>query len=273
MSMNKSPNYVYDPKLDIEKLRLKEREKRTSLRRSSALEGISIPKTAKILDVGCGTGVLGFDLLGYSEEGSLVGIDIEPAILRVTMESAPTSFQCDFISGDAFSLPFVDGTFDIVGCQYVLQHINDPVSCLLEMRRVSRIGALAIAFEWDDGINFSYPPPPKELQCVLDAKIELIHRRGGDRYIGRKLYHLFSASGWNEIEVRIIHDIWQGPDDRKAVLRGTELSLTELKPQLIDEGLVTEAEFKKALGQMYDYYCGDIFSVAFFIAGFAKNIN
>lgn len=217
--MNKSTTYVYDPNLDIEKQRLKEREKRTSLRRSSALDGISLPTNSKILDVGCGSGGLGFDLLAYSEEGSLVGIDIEPTILRVAMKSAPPNFKCDFIAGDAFSLPFDGGTFETVACQYVLQHLDDPISCLQEMRRVSRIG----------------------------------------------------ASGWNEIDIRIINDIWQGPDDRKAALKGTELSLTELKPQLIGEGLVTEAEFETALEQMYDYYCGDIFSVVFFITGFAKN--
>jgi ubiquinone/menaquinone biosynthesis C-methylase UbiE len=50
-------SYVYDPKSDIEKERLLERDKRTSQRRSFALEGIEIPRGSTILDVGCGTGV------------------------------------------------------------------------------------------------------------------------------------------------------------------------------------------------------------------------
>jgi len=269
--MVKNKSYVYDPRSDIEKRRLSEREKRTSTRRASALEGLTIPTGSGILDVGCGTGFLGFDLINRTERCFLVGIDIEPSILREALRNTRVTSQCSFIAGDAFSLPFSDETFGTVACQYVLQHLDDPVSALHEMRRVSQIGAKAIVLEWDDGINFSYPPIPLELQRVFDAKIELIRQRGGDRNIGRKLYHLLSSAGWNEIDIRLVHDIWQGPDHREAALRGTELSLIELKPQMITEKLVSDAEFNKALDQIYDYYCGDIFSVVFFIAGFAKN--
>jgi hypothetical protein len=49
------------------------------------------------------------------------------------------------------------------------------------------------------------------------------------------------------------------------------LSLLELKQQLISEELVSETEFELALEQLFDFYCGDIFSVVFFFAAYAKN--
>lgn len=269
--MSENNSYVYDPKSEIEKQRLKERDKRTSFRRDSALEDLFLPDAPKILDVGCGTGVLGFDLLSRSDNGFLVGIDVEPSILQEALHSIRPAYNSSFIAGDAFCLPFNSQIFEIVACQYVLQHLNDPVTVLSEMRRVSHVGATAIVLEWDDGINFTHPPLPIELQCVFDAKAELIQRRGGDRNIGRKLYHILSRAGWKNIEIRLVHDIWQGPDDRKNALKGTELSLIELKPVLINEQLISEDDFDKAMSQVYEYYCGDIFSVVFFIAGFAKN--
>ncbi|MEJ2599130.1 MAG: methyltransferase domain-containing protein [Anaerolineales bacterium] len=264
-------SYVYDPKSDIEKQRLLERDKRTSQRRSIALDGLEIPDGSSILDVGCGSGVLGFDLLARFPNSSLFCLDIEPSILIQARRNRPSFGTTTFIASDAYGLPFGGNSFDVVACQYLLQHLADPIRTLREMRRVSKKGALAIIFEWDDGANFIHPPLPAELDKVLEAKIELINRRGGDRNIGRKLYHHLSAAGWEKIEVRLVQDIWQGPDDRSAALKGTELSLLELKSQLLGEALVSAAEFELALEQLYEFFNGDIFSVAFFFAANAIN--
>jgi ubiquinone/menaquinone biosynthesis C-methylase UbiE len=265
-------SYVYDPKSDIERDRIFERDKRTSIRRDIALEGIEIPSGSSILDVGSGTGVLGFDLLARFPSSSLYCVDLEPVMLASASSNKPSQGTSSFIASDAYCLQFAEVTFDVVACQYLLQHLVDPIKVLIEMRRVSRRGALAIIFEWDDGANFIHPPLPDELDRVFEAKADLISRRGGDRNIGRKLYHHLSASGWKEVEVRLVYDIWQGADDRSAALKGTELSLLELKPQLLNEGLVSETEFELAMEQLFNFYCGDIFSVAFFFAAYAKNL-
>jgi tRNA1(Val) A37 N6-methylase TrmN6 len=41
------------------------------------------------LHVGCGNGVVGFDLLLRTNEASLVGVDIEPSILGEAIENSP----------------------------------------------------------------------------------------------------------------------------------------------------------------------------------------
>jgi ubiquinone/menaquinone biosynthesis C-methylase UbiE len=264
-------SYVYDPKSNIEKQRLLERDKHTSQRRSIALNDLEIPSGSAILDVGCGSGVLGFDLLTRFPNSLLFCLDIEPSILIRARQNRPLFGTTGFIASDAYRLPFDENSFDLVACQYLLQHLADPIHTLREMRRVSKKGALAIVFEWDDGANFVHPPLPTELDKVFEAKVKLIHRRGGDRNIGRKLYHHLSAAGWEEIEVKLVQDVWQGPDDRSAALKGTELSFLELRPQLLGEDLVSEAEFELALEQLYEFFNGDVFSVAFFFA--AKAVN
>lgn len=266
-------SYVYDPKLAIEKERIFVREKRTSQRRSYALEDLEIPPESAILDVGCGTGVLGFDLLTRFPDSRLFCLDIEPSILIQAAPDQPTVGVSNYVAADAYRLPFDNQSYDVVACQYLLQHLVDPVLVLKEMRRVSMKDALAIVFEWDDGANFIYPPIPSELERVYEAKAKLIQSRGGDRNIGRKLYHLLSEAGWEEINVRLVHDIWQGPTDRSASLKGTELSFLELKPQLLEGGFVSEDDFDLALQQLYDFYNGDIFSVVFFFTAFARNLG
>ena len=263
-------SYVYDPKLEIEIDRLRERDKRTSIRRSKALEGIIFPEAADILDIGSGTGVLGFDLLTRIEHSSLVSIDLEPSVLLKARNSQPENLSSSYVTSDAFNLPFIDGTFGVVSCQYVLQHLTDPESALREMYRVSNECALAVIFEWDDGVNFVHPQPPEALAKVFNAKTRLINQRGGDRNIGRKLYHLLASTGWTDIEVKLIEDIWQGPEDRSVFLKGTELSLFELKPQLVGSGLITDCDYELAIEQLYEFYSGDVFSVVFFFAAFGR---
>ncbi len=264
-------SYVYDPKSDCEKARTREREKKTKNQRAAALEGVSLKGIHKILDVGCGTGVVGIDLVNLIPSALLVGLDIEYSILQVAKGNIPAGIGSSFASGDAFNLPFNKTSFDLVACQYVLQHLNQPVRALEEMRRVSRPRGQVIIFEFDDRTGFSYPAPPRELDELFQAKIALIERKGGDRSIGRKLYHLLFTAGWIDIEIKIIPDIWQGSADRRGALESTYLSFTQLKPQLLAEKLISESAFDAGLKQLYDYYQGEIFSVIFFFAAFAKN--
>lgn len=265
-------SYVYDPKSDCELARTAEREKKTKTQRATALDDIKFEGISKILDVGCGTGVVGIDLLNLIPSAQfLFGVDIEPSVLRVANEKIPNEREGSFIAGNAYDLPFVEGSFELVACQYVLQHLSRPVTALSEMRRVSRAGGYAVIFEFDDRTGFTYPSVPDELQELFQAKIELIERKGGDRSIGRKLYHLLRLAGWTEIEVKIIPDIWQGAADRKNALESAYLSFTQLKPQLIAENLILEKTFDKGLKKLYDYYQSDIFSVLFFFAAFARN--
>jgi len=269
--MGAKSSYVYDPKSDCEKARTLEREKKTKTQRAAALDGVKFEGISKILDVGCGIGMVGFDLLNRIPSAQLFGIDIEPSVLRVAKEKIPNEKKGGFIRGNAYNLPFGQMSFDLVTCQYVLQHLNQPVKAVAEMRRVCRPGGQVIIFEFDDRTGFSYPPSPKELEELFQAKIELIERKGGDRSMGRKLYHLLRLAGWTEIEVKIIPDIWQGAADRKNALESAFLSFTQLKPQLIAENLISEQNFDAGLNQLYDYYQREVFSVIFFFAAFAKN--
>lgn len=263
--------YVYDPKSDCERARTQARERQTKTQRAVALESVEFEGICSVLDVGCGTGVVGFDLLKLIPVAHLVGLDIEPSVLQVARGNIPGGMSGSFVAGDVFCLPFRRTSFDLVACQYVLQHLSQPVAALEEMRRVCRPGGRAIVFEYDDRTGFSYPPPPSELQELFQAKIALIEQRGGDRSIGRKLYHLLHSAGWTDIDVRIIPDVWQGSADRRSALDSAYLSFTQLKPKLIAGGLISEQTFQIGLEQLYDYYQGEVFSVIFFFAAFAEN--
>ena len=98
----------------------------------------------KVLDVGCGTGVLAREALRrVGHEGQVVGVDLNEGMLAVAERTEPT---IAWRSGDAASLPFEDASFDVVVSQFALMYFPDRVASLGEMwRALAPGGRLAVA--------------------------------------------------------------------------------------------------------------------------------
>jgi SAM-dependent methyltransferase len=98
----------------------------------------------RVLDVACGTGILARaagERVGAA--GSVVGIDINPAMLSVAARKAP---HMEWREGRAEALPFDDHSFDAVVSQFGLMFFEDWQAALREMLRVLKpSGHLAIA--------------------------------------------------------------------------------------------------------------------------------
>jgi ubiquinone/menaquinone biosynthesis C-methylase UbiE len=90
----------------------------------------------RVLDVGCGTGALAYALAPLV--GEVVGVDASEEFLAAAREHAPPG--CTFVVGDAESLTFPYGDFDLVGCLRVLHHVRRPELVVSEIARVTRPG-------------------------------------------------------------------------------------------------------------------------------------
>lgn len=92
-----------------------------------------------LLDAGCGDGInlSGLANIARHEEWplSLYGIDYNP--VRVARVSKLEGLS-GVTSGNLRELPFVDGSFDIVLCNHVLEHVAEDARVLQELRRVLR---------------------------------------------------------------------------------------------------------------------------------------
>jgi SAM-dependent methyltransferase len=89
----------------------------------------------RVLDVGCGTGVVTRMAAQRHPGIRMVGIDRDPAYLAVA-RSAAGGGAVEWLAADASSMPFEDESFEVVLCQQALQFFEDRLACLEEMRRV-----------------------------------------------------------------------------------------------------------------------------------------
>lgn len=95
--------------------------------------GIEIPKSAKILDFGCGDGTNVYRLLdaGYT---NVYGCDIKDFLKLRDPED-----RSRFYIGDG-PIPVEDSMFDLVISDQVFEHVLDQVSVAKELNRVTREG-------------------------------------------------------------------------------------------------------------------------------------
>jgi ubiquinone/menaquinone biosynthesis C-methylase UbiE len=85
---------------------------------------------ARLLDVGCGSGLLLAALGGDTRQR--IGCDVRQSLYVHTREQVGCVL---FTQADAICLPFPDGTFDLVTCLAVIEELTDWRGALQEMAR------------------------------------------------------------------------------------------------------------------------------------------
>jgi ubiquinone/menaquinone biosynthesis C-methylase UbiE len=108
----------------------------------------------RVLDVGCGTGVVARLAAGeVGDGGAVAGLDINPAMLAVAREAPANGASIDWYEASAEAMPLPDDAFDVVLSQMSLQFMDNRVGALREMRRVLAPGGRVV-------VNVPGPTPP-----------------------------------------------------------------------------------------------------------------
>jgi SAM-dependent methyltransferase len=117
----------------------------------------------RVLDVACGTGVAAREALArVGANGSVTALDANAGMLDVAVRLGGA---IDYRQGTAESLPFADGSFDAVLCQFGLMFFSDRSAALREVRRVlAPSGRFAFAV-WN---QLETAPAFATLAAVLD---------------------------------------------------------------------------------------------------------
>lgn len=106
------------------------------------------PEAASVLDVGCGTGLVGRTLRSLGYTGSLRGLDISEASLDQARQSGAYDAleQVDLQQ----RLPLEDDEVDAVTCVGVMTYLPEVEVVWRELARVVRPGGLVVVTQRDD---------------------------------------------------------------------------------------------------------------------------
>jgi SAM-dependent methyltransferase len=117
--------------------------------RRTVLDGVianlGLPGSARILDAGCGSGR---NMVELSRYGRVTGIELsETSVALARQRNAG-----EVISGSLLEMPFAQDSFDLAVTLDVIEHLEDDLAALRELRRtVAPGGALLVtvpAYQW-----------------------------------------------------------------------------------------------------------------------------
>jgi SAM-dependent methyltransferase len=160
--------------------------------RNYLFEQAGLDKSRNVLEVGCGTGAVS---AGLTTPAAIHGLDLDHASLVGMRRNAPNIIP---VCGDALSLPYGGGAFDITFCHFLLLWVHDPVKTLLEMKRVTRPGGAVLALAEPD--HDARVDQPVDLTPLGGWQTEALRRRGADTRLGRRLAEIFQRAGIEIIE-------------------------------------------------------------------------
>lgn len=164
------------------------------------VEFAGVAQGERVLDAGCGTGALTFELANIPFLSRIDAIDISP-IFVAAAQHHNLDQRVTIAQGNAEALPFADGTFDRAFSSLVLHFLADPSVAIREMRRVVRPGGVVAAVVWDHAGGM----PAMRMMADTVAGLSEEGRAFRNAFCGRPLTHpgvlaqIFDAQGLENI--------------------------------------------------------------------------
>lgn len=163
-----------------------------------------------MLDVGCGVGHWGRLLAPYlSVDAEITGIDQEPKWVEKSQETKIARLA-KYQVANAYELPFENNTFDMVTCQTVLMHLQNPQKAIKEFIRVLKPGGLLAVTEPNNGVqqlvrsnldfNLSLDQRLSQIKFQMICDQGKINLGEGDNSIGDLLPGYFSEFNLQNIK-------------------------------------------------------------------------
>lgn len=116
---------------------------RLRVRRIGEIVRAASPRS--LVDLGCGGGVLLSEISQFLPEASLAGIDLSERQIEVNRQSLlfASWFAGDLTKAEAVP-PQLHGSFDVVTCSEVIEHVDSPQSFLRNARLLTGAGGLLV---------------------------------------------------------------------------------------------------------------------------------
>lgn len=220
-----------DDAFDAEVTRLQQQAQLFKSMELDVLKNAGLRNGAFAADFGCGTGAISITLAQELPETKIIGIDSNESLLnkgRALSERLGLTSRLKFLRSDVGQMTLQNSSVDFAYARLVMQHVKQPMNVIREMKRTVKPGGNVCVLDIDDGFVALHPT----LQGVTSMMDEVAQHQkeiGGDRFIGRKLFHIFKLSGLENVKVHLIpvscHDV--SPEGYFQVIYGFRKMILE----------------------------------------------
>jgi SAM-dependent methyltransferase len=146
--------------------------------RAQFLQALALDRGERVLDVGCGPGLLAQAMAGaVGAGGAVCGVDVSEPLLAYARQHASdhasahpgSAAAIDYRHADATALPLPDATFDVVVSTQVLEYVAEVDVALAEIFRVLRPGGRVAILDTDWDSIVWHAPDAQQMHRVLAA--------------------------------------------------------------------------------------------------------
>jgi SAM-dependent methyltransferase len=149
------------------------------------ISDLRLPPGARILDAGCGSGR---NMVEFARHGVVTGIELSPTSVCLARER----HTGEVIEGSVLEMPFDAGAFDLAASLDVIEHLEDDLQALRELRRsVAPGGSLLVtvpAYQW-----------------LWSGHDEINHHHR--RYTRRSLQRVAEQAGWEQVRTTYFNSL------------------------------------------------------------------
>jgi SAM-dependent methyltransferase len=157
--------------------------------RRSVLERVvadlRLPARARILDAGCGSGR---NMVEFARHGTVTGIELSPTSAGLARERDAG----EVVEGSVLEMPFDADAFDLAASLDVIEHLQDDLQALRELRRVVAPGGALLltvpAYQW-----------------LWSGHDEINHHHR--RYTRRSLQRTGEEAGWRQVRTTYFNSL------------------------------------------------------------------
>jgi SAM-dependent methyltransferase len=213
------------------------------------------PAGSTVLEVGCGVGAQTVTLGGCSPGAQFTSVDISAASLAEAKERVERAglTNVKFLQADIFDLPFAVGSFDHLFVCFVLEHLSRLMEALAIFKRLLRPGGTITIIEGDHGSTYFHPDSAAAHEAI-QCQVRLQKSAGGNANIGREVYPLMVAAGFDAVRVspRMVYVDSSRPELVDGFTRKTFTAMIEgVREQAIAAGLIDAERFDQGVRDLY----------------------
>ncbi len=149
------------------------------------VEDLRLPARARILDAGCGSGR---NMVELARHGTVTGVELADASVSLARERGAG----EVIAGSVLEMPFEADSFDLAASLDVIEHLEDDLTALRELRRVVAPGGSLLvtvpAYQW-----------------LWSGHDEINHHFR--RYTRRSLQRAGEQAGWQQVRTTYFNSL------------------------------------------------------------------
>ena len=159
------------------------RGRRSVLKR--VIDDLRLPPDPRILDAGCGSGR---NMVDLARHGTVTGIELSDTSVALARERGAG----EVIEGSVLDMPFADASFELAVSLDVIEHLEDDLTALRELRRVVAPGGALLltvpAYQW-----------------LWSGHDEINHHHR--RYTRNSLQRIGEQAGWRQVRTTYFNSL------------------------------------------------------------------